>query len=51
LCRKRFGELREAGVLLGCGLLAKQKEDDGEEGDDLEDEERDGHFVFPSPSG
>ena len=44
-----IGNLGEAGVLRGGRLPAEKQEDYGEEGDDLEDEERGRHFVFPSP--
>ena len=41
--------LGKAWVLCRGCLLAKEQEDYGEEGDDLEDQERKRHFVFPSP--
>jgi hypothetical protein len=43
------GELDEAGILLGSRGFAHEKEDDGDEGDDLEDQDEGWHFDFPSP--
>jgi hypothetical protein len=42
-------ELDEAGILLRGRGFAHEKEDNGDEGDDLEDQDEGWHFDFPSP--
>lgn len=45
------GKLGEARILFCLRLFADEKEDDGENGDDLDSENDSQHFGFPSPLG